>query len=150
MDRFEEILSELGNLLGATLHPDRRGACKLNVNDILHVQIEMQPEKERLLLACMICEIPPGKFRENILKDGLRANWPYPIHGTLSYSEKNNNLCLFEHISLENLNGQKLLNSLNAFIAKADSWRLGVEQGQTSALVPSVKKGESGIFGLKK
>lgn len=150
MDRFEEILSELGNLLGTTLHPDKRGACKLNVNDILHVQIEMQPEKERLLLACMICEIPPGKFRENILKDALRANWPFPVHGTLSYSEKNNKLCLFEFLSLENLSGQKLLDNLNAFIAKADSWRVGVEQGQTNTLIPSVKKGDSGIFGLKK
>ncbi len=149
MDRFEEILGEFGKLVGAPLHPDKRGACKLSVNNILHIQIEMQPEKERLLLACMICEIPPGKFRENILKDGLRTNWPYPLHGTLSYSEKNNKLCLFEYLSLENFTPQKLLDNLKAFIAKADSWRVGIEQGQTGALIPSVKKGESKTFGLQ-
>jgi hypothetical protein len=150
MDRFVEILHELGNLLGTALHPDKHGVCKLNVNDLLHVQIEFQPERERLLLACMICEIPAGKFRENILKDSLRANWPYPLHGTLSYSEKNNHLCLFEYLSTENLTGQKLLDALNAFIAKADSWRLGVQQGDTNSLIPTTKKSESGIFGLKK
>lgn len=150
MDRFEEILNDLGQLLGAALHPDRKGACKLNVNDVLHVQIEWQQQKDRLLLGCMICEIPPGKFRENILKDAMKSNSPYPAHGTLCYSEKNNKLCIFEFISLENLTGQKLLDHLQAFIAKAESWRIGVEQGQTHTLVPSVKKGESNIFGLSK
>lgn len=149
MDRFEEILKELSAALGVTLHPDRRGACKLNINDVMRVQIEFQPDKEQILLACMICEVPPGKFRENILKDALRANWPYPGNGTLSYSEKNNNLCLFEYIPSVNISGPKLLDILNAFIAKADSWRTGVESGQTASLLPSVKKGESGIFGLK-
>ncbi len=150
MDRFEEILKDLGTALGIPLHPDRRGACRLNINDVMRVQIEFQPDKEQVLLACMICEIPPGKFRENILKDALRANWPYPTNGILSYSEKNNNLSLFEHIPTANISGQKLLDVLNAFIAKADSWRKGVESGQTSTLLPSVKKGESGIFGLKR
>lgn len=149
MDRFEEILHELGNLIGTPLHPDKRGACKLNVNDLLRVQIEYQPEKERFLLASMLCEVPAGKFRENILKDSLRANWPYPVNGTLSYSDKNNHLCLFEYLSSENMTGQKFFDALNAFIAKADSWRLAVQRGETSNLVPSIKKSESGIFGLK-
>ena len=139
MDRFEEILTELGHLIALGILI-RRGVCQLNINDVFHVQIEFQPQKERLLLVCMISEVPPGKFRENILKDGLRANWPRPLHGTLCYCEKNNNLCLFEARSLENITGQKLLDTLHAFIAKADSWRVGVEMGQTGTLIPSVKR----------
>lgn len=148
MDQFTTILQELGQIIDAPLHPDQHGACKLNINDTLHVQIELLSSEKRLLIACMVCEIPAGKFRENILKDGLKANWPYPIDGTLSYSEKNNRLCLFEKLSLENLTGQKLMEKLKAFITKADNWRTGVEMGQTGTLVPSVKRSGSGIFGL--
>ncbi|MBI3236722.1 MAG: CesT family type III secretion system chaperone [Chlamydiales bacterium] len=134
MDRFREILNDLGDLLGLPLYPDRLGACKLNMEDKCHVQIEYQPHKQRLLLACMICEIPPGKFREKVLKDALKANG-FHSPEVLCYSEKNNHLCLFEMVSLEYLNGQKLMDSINHFTEKAIAWRMGIETGRTDTLV---------------
>ena len=58
-DRFEELLKELGSEFGISLHPDKRGACKLRVNEAFHVQLECDPAQENLLIACFICEIPP-------------------------------------------------------------------------------------------
>lgn len=135
MDRFRELLLDLGDLIGIDLLPDRRGACKLFMDEKCYVQIEYQPQKERLLLACMIAEIPPGKFRETVLKDGLKANWPSPNCGTLCYSDKNNKLCLFEFVPLEYLNADKFFSILNRFTEKALSWQSGVEKGQTGSLV---------------
>ncbi len=149
IDRFESLLQELGEQLGLPLHPDHRGACGLNINNRLHIQIEPEPSQERILIACFICDIPPGKFRENILKDAMRSNHPLPTYGALSYSEKNNKLSLFAYLPLPLLHGEKLASFLMLFIRKAESWKTGVEAGQTSTLVMGTKKEEPSPFGLK-
>ncbi len=149
IDRFEELLRELGAELGVTLHPDRRGACKLKINDQLHVQLECDTGQENLLIATFICEIPPGKYRENILKDALKSNSPFPKNGTLAYSERNNRLALFTRLRLSNLDGRTLADFLGAFVEKATQWKNGVETGHTSNLVSGQSKPSSNIFGLK-
>lgn len=95
IDRFPELLQELATELDIDLYPDKRGACKLVTEDGLHVQMEVDVRQESLLIASFICEIPPGKFRENILRDALKSNGPFPKNGTLAYSERNNKLTLF-------------------------------------------------------
>ncbi len=149
MDRFTDLLTQLGELLDTDLRPDVHGVCKLNINEQFNIQLEYDGSKERLLLAAFLCDIPPGKFRENLLKDALKANWPYPKEGTLCYSDRNNKLSLFKYISTINLTGAVLLNALNQFIDQAESWRKAVESGQTSHLVPSSKKSSGNIFGMK-
>ena len=139
MDRFEEILKTLSPLIGAPLHPDSRGACKLNIRNLLHVQLEFNPKEETILLATFLKEIPPGKFRENILKDALRANWPYPKNGTLCYCSENNQLTLFTYVSIIQLTAPHLFEILNAFIAKAESWKIVADTGNTATLIPPVK-----------
>jgi hypothetical protein len=148
IDRFQEVLNQLSLLLDTPLYPDKKGACKLKVNENLYVQIEFQPEKQRLLLMSFICEIPPGKFRENVFKHALKTHYPMPDGGILSYSEKNNQLCLFDFLSLEYISGQKILEALYPFITKAQTWRSSVESGQTAVLAPQAKPVTSGIFGL--
>ncbi len=134
-DRFEELLKELSALLGISLHPDHKGACKLVFNETLHVQLECDAALENLLIATFICDIPPGKFRENILKDALKANSPFPKIGTLAYSDRNNKLTLFTSLRLSNLTGVKLAEILSLFVDKANQWRTGVETGHTAQLI---------------
>ncbi len=149
IDRFEELLHELGPELGTTLHPDRKGACTLKINEIFHLQIECDAHQENLLVATFICDIPPGKYRENILKDALKANGPFPVSGTLAYSDRNNKLVLFSYFRLAGLTGKKLAEFLAAFVDKANQWRIGIETGHTSHLVSTASKPVSGIFGMK-
>jgi hypothetical protein len=148
-DRFAELLTELGDLLNTDLRPDVRGSCKISFDHHLQIQLENQLNQERILIACFICDVPPGKLRENILKDALKANWPSPIDGTLCYSERNNKLTLFLYVSAIQLNGQKLLSALTSFKTKAESWRTAVETGRTSHLLPSSKQPETNPFGIK-
>jgi hypothetical protein len=139
IDPFAELLVELGNELGTTLHLDKKSACTLNISDQFRVQLECDPHQENILVATFICDLPPGKFRENILRDALKSNDPFPISGTLAYSERNNKLALFAHLRLASLNGRALSEFLNAFIEKANGWRTGVETGQTSSLTSRAK-----------
>src|SRR5690242_10901666 len=124
-DRFEEILSELGIECGQPLHPDSRGACKLFVNELMHVQIEYRQEIESLVLLTFICEIPPGKFRENVLKTALKVNHFSPEKSHLSYSDKNNQLALFQYFPMKTLTGKQLIGYLERFMKKAGDWRQG-------------------------
>jgi hypothetical protein len=149
IERFEELLNELGSELGTTLHPDKKGACTLKINETFDVQIECDAHQENLLIATFICDIPPGKYRENILKDGLKANSPFPVNGTLAYSDRNNKLMLFSYFRLANVTGKKLAEFLGIFIDKANHWRIGVETGHTSHLVSTSLKPTSGMFGIK-
>jgi hypothetical protein len=135
-DPFEALLQELSAELGIALHPDRKGACKLKINETFHVQLECDAHQENLLVAAFICDVPPGKYRENILRDALKANWPFPKNGTLAYSDRNNKLVLFSYFRLANVNGKKLAEFLTVFLDKANNWGIGVETGHTAHLVP--------------
>lgn len=135
IDPFEELLRELGNEYGISLHLDKLSACTLKVSDHLNIQLECDPHRENILAAAFICDLPPGKFREDILRDALKSNEPFPKNGTLSYSDRNNKLALFSRFPMTSLNGHKLAESINAFVEKANGWRIAVETGSTSSLV---------------
>lgn len=140
IDRFEELLSQLGTELDVPLHLDKQGACKLRINDSLDVQLEPDRSQEKLLLASFISEIPPGKLRENVLKDALKANGPLPLHGIFSYSERNNQLTLFAFLPFSQLTGKILADFLALFVEKATSWQQGIERGQTASLISQQTK----------
>jgi hypothetical protein len=135
IDPFEDLLRALGAELETTLHPDRKGACKVRFNETSHVQLECDAHQENLLAATFISDIPPGKYRENILRDALKSNGPFPKNGTLAYSDRNNKLVLFSYLRISGLTGKKLAEFLAAFLDKANNWRIGIETGHTSHLV---------------
>jgi hypothetical protein len=147
MERFNALLHELGAELGTSLHADKRGACKFKVNDQQIVQLEGDAAQENLIALLFIGEIPPGKYRENILKDALKSNGPFPIDCTLAYSERNNQLALFASLPLLDINGKVLADCLILWIAKANQWRTGIETGHTAQLVPSQPKTSGRLFG---
>jgi len=149
IDPFQELLVSLGQQLGLPLHPDKTGACKLNIRNLFSIQLEYEPARERILIASFLSDIPPGKLRENVLRDALKANFPYPELGSFGYSERNNKLSLFLYVPLNGLTGPKLAALLAAFIEKATKWKEAIEQGQTATLV--LGESSTGIkpFGLK-
>ena len=150
IDPFHELLSSLGEQLKLALHPDKRGVCKLNFRNLVSVQIEYEPSRHRILMASFLCDVPPGKLRENILRDALKANFPFPEMGSLGYCERNNKLALFLYVPLSELNGEKCAAILTTFIEKAKVWKEAVALGQTNALVASsTKSSELKPFGLK-
>ncbi|MGB7127677.1 MAG: CesT family type III secretion system chaperone [Candidatus Rhabdochlamydia sp.] len=134
MDPFAQLLNDLSLLLDTHLSPDKRGACKLNIEDALHIQLEPDANREKLLFFSFLSEIPPGKFRENVLRDALKANADLSTPGTLGFSERNNQLVLFANLNLHPLTAKEVLDFLHLFMAKAQAWKQGIATGQTSNL----------------
>ena len=149
MERFATLLEELSEELNIDLYVDPKGACTLLFDDQLSVQLEPNARPDHLLVACFVADLPPGKFREEVLKDALKANSPAPEVGVLSFCERKNQLVLSAFLPLPSLKGKELSAFLSLFVGKAKEWRLGVTAGDTSLLVPQKEKSGGGFFGLK-
>ena len=132
-DPFETLIHQLGISLNVPLHVDRHHACTLRVHQKLNVQIQVDAALEKLWIASFICELLPGKFRENVLCEALKSNnLPDPRVGIFGYISMNNRLTLHQSYPFAPLDGEKLANYVAGFIDYADLWRETIEKGQTS------------------
>jgi Tir chaperone family protein CesT len=150
MDHFAILLADLGALIQVSLHPDHKRSCNLSINGELHIQLKEDENKDRILVATFLAEIPPGKFRENILKETLKENNLFPRTGTFSYSERNNQLALFSFVHLEGLKGDKMADFLEVFLEKAFSWRTALQTGQLPQRGHTLQKTGPSIFDIQR
>lgn len=150
MDHFANLLADLSALIDVPLYPDSKRACRLSINSQLHIQIEEREEKDRILVATMICEIPPGKFRETVLRETLKENALYPRLGTFAYSDRNNKLVLYSYVYYIDLTGENFADFLETFIEKAFTWKTAVETGQLPTRGQTFQKTGPSIFDIQK
>ena len=134
MDRFQQLLYDLSELIEVPLYAEEN-LCRININDLFDVQMEYDSGKETVLLASFCAEIPPGRFRENVLKETLKANAIYPRVGTYGYVEQSNQLALFEIISLQNLSPEKFSDLLARFVDRVDRAKKAVENNLVHELM---------------
>jgi hypothetical protein len=133
MDRFNEILLALGEEFDLTLQADRHHACAIQIKQGLVVQLESDSAQEKLLIASQIIEVPPGKFRENVLKEALKMNaLPDPLIGTFSYIAKINQLVLFQYYPFDILTAKRLAGLLGSFVQTAEKWKAAIASGNSA------------------
>lgn len=133
MISFADLMAELGELIGDNLKPDLNQVVALEVNENLRVQIEMDSTGEYVLICCYVCELPPGKFRENILKDALKANFHHDRHPEiLAYVTGENALVMFRNVPTQDLKGDEFYEHLALFTERAERWKNAIESGRTS------------------
>jgi hypothetical protein len=149
-DPFELLIQQLGAVLNVPLHVDRNHACAIKVHNQLTVQLQIDDAQENLLIASFICEVPPGKFRENVFCEALKANHlPDPRTGILGFVSINNRLTLHQRYPFASLDGPKLAQYVAGFIDYADLWRIAIENGQSSP-APIRASTSSNPFGMKR
>lgn len=150
MDRFALLLADLSVLINLPLHPDHKRCCRLIINHQVTLQIEDEESRDRLLVAAFVCDIPPGKFRENTLKEALKENNLYPRIGTFAYSERNNKLAFFSHVYYPGLRGDNFADFLEVFLEKIFTWKTGIETGQLPQRGQILQKVGPSIFDIQK
>lgn len=150
MDHFALLLADLGALIQVPLHPDHNRACCLVINGELHLQLKEDPNKERILVAAFIAEIPPGKFRETILRETLKENNLFPRTGNFSYSERNNQLAFYSYVYFEKLDGDKMADFLEKFLETAFSWKAGLQTGQLPERGRTLHKTGPSVFDIQR
>lgn len=150
LDPFAILLADLGALIQVPLHPDHQRSCSLSFNNELHVQLKEDESKDRILVGTFLGEIPPGKFRENVLKETLKENNLFPRMGTFGYSERNNQLAFFSYVSFQGLRGDTMADFLEAFLEKAFSWRTALQTGQLPQRGQILHKTGPSIFDVQR
>lgn len=134
MNKFELLIEELGQILGIPLQGEKGSICKLFIKEKIHLQIEYDEETERIILACFVSELPPGKFREDILSVALKANYLDSSLGSFAYTDSNQALIL--QLYLPSSTPAALLGTLlQQFTEKAIEWKEAIEQGNVSRLI---------------
>jgi hypothetical protein len=131
MNLFEELLQSVGKIFHLSLHIDRFNACSIQVHENLTIQLQLDPSQENLWIFSKLLEIPPGKFRENVLREALKANGlPDPRTAVLGYIASSNHLALFQKYPLSILNAEALAGFLGAFLEMATAWQHAIATGQ--------------------
>ena len=153
MKSFHDLIAELGEYIGEDLKVDLNMACSLEINNLIKVQIELDSPGEKILLMSLITELPPGKFRENILKDALKANFlAEEKEGTLAYLQRENSLVLFYEIFTRSITRDILYDHLMKFIRRVTDWNTAIESGQSAphtGEIPESTEKKGNIFGFK-
>lgn len=151
-DLFGSLLQELGKILEIPdLHPDRNNSCLIKLKSGLSIQLEFDRSGQFLILGSDLGTVPPGRYRENLFREALKANdLPYPNHGTLAYSKKSDHLIIFEKMAAADMTGEKIAAEIMPFSEKALVWKEALQKGD----VPIINQGYSsqksaGMFGLK-
>jgi hypothetical protein len=142
MNFFEEIIKKLGQLLGTTLYAEKGYLCKLRIEGSLKVQIEHEVPEERILIASFLSELPPGKFREDLLKEALKANHSLEQLGIFAYSPKNNSLTYFLYVS-DKIDFEDFARQFSQWLEIAKQWKSAIETGNIHQLA----KSPSSFFG---
>jgi hypothetical protein len=141
-DPFEELIHKLGEELNVPLGVDRHRACAINIHETLTVQIQLDASQEKLLIASFVADLPPGKFRENVLGEALKTNHlEDPRTAILGYLAMTNKLVLYQRYPFVLLDAKKLAEYVAGFIDYAEIWREAISRGQTSPapIQPSIK-----------
>jgi hypothetical protein len=128
---LEDVLRVLEEALDTDLHIDGNQACKILLNDKISIQLELDKSGQYLLLGSQIIELPPGKFRENVLKAAMKANYGREKgFGSLAYLPKSAQLCIFEFIPLNFLAESQIFDLFAQFSSKALLWKENLENSQ--------------------
>jgi len=147
MDLFDDLLKELSAIIGLGLHRDHFGACCLQIGERLRVHIA--PDKRgHVAVYAFLEDIGPGKFREEVLKEGLKANCLLLPGGVLGYSGKNGFLSLHQFFP-EDIASAKLYEGILSFADFAVQWQTALSQGKTTPLSLTPKSNAPSPLGLK-
>lgn len=147
---FESLLEETSQAMGVPMKSNANDTCVFSAPNGMKIQMEVDEEETQFLILAEIGQVPIGKYRENLFKDALIANAnPPPRVGRFAYSEQSEMLLMFEHLSVKNLNGQKISDYLQPFIEKAHKWQQALLRGETPHIeAESTPAGTPDITGL--
>lgn len=130
MEKFRQLLYDLGDLIAQDLFIDEHGVCRLFVNEKFPIQLESDQSEEMLYFIAPIAEVPPGRFREQVLKEAMKENEQTKgCDGTLGYVFQKNLLTFCFEYPFEQLTGTLLADLLEKITPKIEAWYDALARG---------------------
>lgn len=136
---FGSILKEFESYFKCPLTPDKNNSCLVKLNTGISVQLEID-RMGQLLIGCKIATMPMNRFRENVIREALKANESVdPSEGIFGFSQKTNTLMLFMMIDPKKINPDLIAKILPPFTEKAKLWADTIATGK----IPSTAQASS-------
>jgi len=153
-DRMGILFEEFGKKINVTITPEQNGGCRIRFKSGVEVQIETSADGRSLMIGCELGSMPPGRYRENVFREALRANGlPLPRNGVFGFAKPKDSLYLCDQIALDELSGDRLFEFMQPFLQKAEIWRDALSRGEVPSYTASETSysggGGGGIFGLR-
>ncbi|NBO24554.1 MAG: hypothetical protein EBU93_04910 [Chlamydiae bacterium] len=121
---LQQVITILDESLDIDLHLDENQSCKILLNDKISVQIELDPSRQYMIFASEIFILPPGKFREMVLKGAILANYGKDKEiGSFSYLPKSCALMLHEFFPINFIQESEVFDLFARFSTKALFWK---------------------------
>lgn len=145
---FERVIDELALEMGLPLSIDAMGAVTLLIQSKLRVTIEPDRHEDFIILESFLGIIPPGAYRERVLKEALiYNNQVFPNGPVIGYFPQQAQLILFEKPSLIEFKVKEFAAVLTQFMNVALFWKEGLESGKSQFVVRKKEKASSIIIG---
>ncbi len=152
MSNYINLIAQLSERLKREIYPDINNIVVLLIEKRVKIHIEIDSMEEFITIGAFITELPPGKFRENILKDALKSNFDeHKNPGILSYMARENVLALHSKFALSGLTIDSLMQSLKHLTKRARLWQDAINEGRTSPsedIPKGTTQGKKSIFGF--
>lgn len=152
MDRFGEIVFDLGEELQIPLNVDNNGACKIQIGTELTIQMQMSQTDDMLLFVAELGDLPPGNYRRSVLFEALRSNSQDDVDGYLAFVEKLAKLFLCDNMASEEANARAICVRLESLLDRGKKWKSALQKGELAPQEElqrfSGAKGSGPMFGL--
>jgi hypothetical protein len=154
MSYFHDLMHQVGASLGlpATLEPDKRESCAIQVDKGLRLYLELSPTQDEVVIGCQLGEVPPGPYGTKLLQEALKANGAMTPHsGVLAYSTHAQQLVLFDKVPLADAQADELVSAVQKMLPRARQWHDAIASGQLPPPPQSAgPTAGSGMFGLQR
>ena len=146
------FVEDLTQGLGLNIEIEDSPSYTLNIRDH-EIQLEMDNEGDCIIVSIVLGKIPSGRYREDVLEQGLRSNgFPPPYFGILGYSLSEDILVLHRKFHASKLSKKLVMDSIPAFIQMAEEWTRAL--GASSVPIaskpdPSTAPNMMDILGIK-
>ena len=129
---FEQVIEELSHEMGLPLTVDALGAVTLLIQSKVLITIEPDRFEDFIIFESFLGIIPPGAYREKILKEALiYNNHVFPRGPVLGYIPQQAQLILFEKPTLIEFRVKEFAAILTQFSQAALFWKEGLDAGKS-------------------
>jgi hypothetical protein len=152
LDNYPNLLIELGKLIQIPLKVDANNSCMITFpKEKIEIQIEHELSTDMLIIGSNIAKLPPGRFRQNLFEQSLKANnLDNPRGGILAFSPRSDMLVIFTKLAMKDLKPEDVAQAMIPFKDKLKKWKDGIQNNEVPQLLSSgIKTPSSGMFGLK-
>ena len=145
---IEDVIKVLEESLDTELFLDGKQCCNILINDQITIQIELDKNHHAIILGSPIFELPPGKFKEIVLKNALKSNFGREKEiGILAFVPKSSVLYLYDFLPLNFLASDQIYHFFLQFIQKAMLWKESLQNNRTP--YSSIPSSGGIMFGLR-